>query len=152
MHWSGKMARRVIVFGALLLASGSGCGDGSNKFVNDQAARTALDAALTAWSHGSKPGLVAGSEPPVVVHDTPWSRGQQLASYEILGEEEGAAAEKRFNVRLSLAKSGRTEEVQYHVLGNGPLMVFRDQDYLRNINMENRPNPPRTVGRARKTR
>lgn len=152
MHWSRKRALRAAVLGAMVLASVNGCGVGSNEFVDDQAARTALDAALTAWSRGSKPGLLAGSDPPVMVHDTPWSRGQRLESYEILGEEEGAAAEKRFNVRLSLAKSGRTEEVQYHVLGNSPLMVFRDQDYLRDINMENRPNPSRTAGRARRPR
>jgi len=152
MHLSNKTARRAVVLGAMVLACVNGCGVGSNEFVDDQAARIALDAALTAWSHGLKPGLVAGSEPPVMVHDTPWSRGQRLESYEILGEEKGAAAEKRFNVRLSMAKSGRTEEVQYHVLGNGPLMVFRDQDYLRNINMENRPKPSLTGGRARRPR
>jgi len=151
MHRSAKSALRAIVLGSLFLASVIGCGDGSSKFLDDQAARTALDTALTAWSRGSKPGVLPGSEPPVVVHDTPWSQGQHLASYEILGEE-SAAAEKRFTVRLSLSKPERTEDVQYHVLGVSPLMVFRDQDYLRNINMENGPKLLRTGGRVRRTR
>jgi hypothetical protein len=153
MHGSRKTARLSIVLGALFLAAGNGCGGGSSTSPDDQAARAALDAALTAWSRGSKPGVVPGSEPPVVVHDTPWSQGQRLASYEVLGEEEGAAAaEKQFIVRLSLSKPDRDEEVKYHVLGISPLMVFRDQDYLRNINMENGPRPLRTGGRARRPR
>ena len=77
-------------------------------------------------------------EPPVQVHDTPWSLGDRLASYEILGEET-SAAEKQFTVRLSLAKPERVQEVQYYVIGRGPVMVFRDEDYLRNINMEDGP-------------
>jgi hypothetical protein len=36
------------------------------------------------------------------------------------------------------------------VLGTGPVMVFRDQDYMRNINMEDGPrlNRPRTTKAA----
>ena len=49
------------------------------------------------------------------------------------------AAERRFSVRLSLAKPERVQEVQYYVLGRDPVMVFRDEDYIRNINMDNGP-------------
>ncbi len=45
----------------------------------------------------------------------------------------------RFSVRLSFAKPERVEEVQYYVLGRDPVMVFRDEDYMRNINMVNGP-------------
>ena len=114
-------------------------------------ARTALDAALKAWRDGGKPGTVAGTDPPVQVLDTPWAQGDRLASYEILGEEAGGAAvEKQFTVRLVLAKPERTEEVTYHVIGQGPVMVFRDEDYRRNINMEDGPKLEKPGSRSRR--
>ena len=30
----------------------------------------------------------------------------------------------------------------YYVIGRGPVQVFRDEDYIRNINMENGPKLP----------
>jgi hypothetical protein len=139
------LPRRARLAAALLLALplGAGCqGGGAAEAPSTQAARRALDAALEAWKRGEKPGELPGTEPKVIAHDTPWAQGQRLASYEILGEgEDGrAAAEQQFNVRLSLAGPDRTEEVRYHVLGTGPLMVFREEDYQRNINMENGPS------------
>ena len=82
-------------------------------------------------------------QPPVQVNDTPWSQGDRLGSYEIL-KEETSGPEKLFTVRLSLTKPDRVEEVQYHVMGQGPVMVFRDQDYERNINMEDGPKLQKT--------
>ena len=79
------------------------------------------------------------------MHDTPWSQGDRLASYEIL-EEDTSGTEKKFTVRLSLAKPERVEEVQYYVIGHGPVMVFRDEDYLRNINMEDGPTLKKPAG------
>lgn len=149
-----SLATRFTVFGGLLLSISlcAGCGNGTAAAPSEDAARAALDAALTAWSRGAKPGELSGTEPPVLVHDTPWGQGQQLASFEILKEDPGAAVEKQFTVRLSLAKPDRTEEVQYHVLGGNPLMVFRDEDYERNINMENGPSLIKTGGRRRRPR
>ena len=70
---------------------------------SDEVARTALDSALKAWRDGKKPGDLAGTEPRVAILDTAWAHGDRLESYEILGEEPGVA-EKRFAVRLSMAK------------------------------------------------
>lgn len=146
------ITRPAVVLGSLLVLACSGCGNGAAAVPTNDAARTALDSALAAWTKGAKPGEVPGSEPPIVVHDSLWGRGRQLASFEILKEEEGAAAEKRFLVRLALSKPEQTEEVQYHVLGVSPLMVFRDEDYQRNINMENGPALIRSGSRGRKSR
>ncbi len=144
-------AWRLILGAGLLLPLGAGCGGDSAAAPTGDAARAALDAALTAWSKGAKPGEVPGTEPKVMVHDTPWSQGQQLASFEILKEDEGAAAEKQFTVRLTLSKPERTEETRYHVLGVNPLMVFRDEDYQRNINMENGPSLHKSGRRGRRS-
>lgn len=154
MYSHCNAARRLIVLGVLLLSISvcAGCGNGSAAVPSEDAARAALDAALTSWSQGAKPGELAGVEPRVTVHDTPWGQGQQLSSFEILKEDQGAAVEKQFLVRLSLSKPERTEEVRYHVLGVEPLMVFRDEDYQRNINMENGPKVIKAGDRRRKPR
>ncbi len=87
----------------------------------------------------------------VEVHDTPWAQGAKLESFEIVHEESGPS-EKRFGVRLSLGKPARVQEVQYHVLGLGPVMVFRDEDYTRNINMEDGPKLSPPAGKSRRRR
>ena len=135
-----KTTRFMMLAGsALLLLTAGGCGNGpSDALPSDDAAREALEAALKSWRDGGKPGPVAGMKPPVEVHDTPWSLGERLSSYEILREDK-SAAEMRFSVRLSLTKPERDQEVQYYVLGRDPVMVFRDEDYIRNINMVNGP-------------
>ena len=128
----------VLACSALLILPGGGCGNGSAALPSNDVARAALEGALSTWRAGGKPGTLTGMKPSVQVTDTPWSHGDRLGSYEIIGEST-TGAEKRFTVRLSLTKPERVEEVQYHVLGKDPVMVFRDQDYLRNINMEDGP-------------
>ena len=136
----------------LVLLGAGGCGNGSSGGLPaDDVARRSLEAALTAWRDGGKPGPVAGMEPPVEVHDTPWSLGDRLSSYEIVGENK-SAAEMKFSVRLSLAKPERVQEAQYYVLGQDPVMVFRDEDYLRNINMDNGPRLNNRAGSSRRRR
>jgi hypothetical protein len=153
MFRSSTTARFAMVcLVAILPCFATGCGTGSSAPPSDEVARTALEKALATWRDGGKPGAIKGTEPLVEVHDTPWSQGERLGSYEIVKEDTGTA-EKRFTVRLSLTKPERAEEVQYYVLGKGPVMVFRDQDYMRNINMEDGPklNRPGTskAGRRR---
>lgn len=141
----------ALVSAGLLLAA-AGCSNGAASAPTGEVARAALDAALKSWRDGGKPGTLAGMDPPVQVLDTPWAQGDRLASYEILGEEPGATAvEKQFNVRLVLSKPDRTQEVTYHVIGQGPVMVFRDEDYKRNINMEDGPKLEKPgAGRGRR--
>jgi hypothetical protein len=152
MHRIRNAAWRTMLAAALLLPVTSGCGDGSAAAPAEDVARAALEAALSAWSRGDRPGEIAGARPPVVAHDTPWGKGRSLDSFEILGESEGAAAERQFIVRLTLSKPEGAEEVVYHVLGVDPLMVFRDEDYRRNINMENGPSLIKTGNRRRRSR
>jgi hypothetical protein len=135
----GMTRLAILSCSAMLLLAGGGCGgNGSAALPSDDVARTALEGALNAWRGGGKPGAIEGTDPVVQVTDTPWSQGDQLGSYEIV-KEDTSGAEKKFTVRLSLTKPDRVEEVQYHVMGRGPVMVFRDQDYLRNVNMEDGP-------------
>ena len=136
----------------LILCGGAGCGNGtSDAFPSDEVARQAVETALKTWCEGGKPGPLAGTQPPVEVHDTPWHLGDRLSSYEILTEDK-SAAQRRFSVRLSLAKPDRVQEVQYFVLGRDPVMIFRDEDYVRNINMDNGPKLIKAGGSARRRR
>lgn len=153
MHAHSKARRISSLIVSLLAGLAAGCGQ-SPSAPTEQSARAALETALVAWTRGGAPGELTNGDQPVVVHDTPWSQGERLAAYEILGEDEtdDATAEKRFTVRLSLGQPERTEDVQYHVLGASPLMVFRDQDYQRNINMENGPSLIRPGRRSRRPR
>ncbi len=134
-----------------LLLAASGCGDArSEALPSDESARTALDLALSSWRDGKKPGPIAGTTPPAEIHDSRWSLGDRLASFEILDEEKNGA-EMKFNVRLTLAKPAGVQEVKYYVLGRDPVMIFRDEDYARNINMDNGPSL-NGGGNARKRR
>jgi hypothetical protein len=150
LHTKFAVRAAFLVGSALLPLTAGGCGNGRASAPSGDVARAALDAALKSWRDGGKPGAVAGVNPPVQVLDTPWAQGDRLSSYEILGEEAGAAAEKQFNVRLVLSRPERTEEATYHVLGSGPVMVFRDEDYRRNINMEDGPKLDKPKGRTRR--
>jgi hypothetical protein len=110
-----------------------------------------LESALKTWQGGGHPGTLAGTDPPVQVTDTPWAQGAKLESFEIT-QAESIGAAKRFAVRLALTKPAGVQEVQYYVLGGGPVMVFRDEDYMRNTNMEDGPklSKPRSQTRRRK--
>ena len=149
MFWPKHPARLGLACCSLFLLASGGCSHGSGSPPSEEVARASLEAALKAWRDGGKPGTLAGTNPPVQVFDTPWAQGDRLASYEILGEETGTA-EKQFNVRLTLAKPERVQEVKYYVIGHGPVMVFRDEDYQRNINMEDGPKLEKTGGRTRR--
>ena len=143
-------ARAAVLIGSALLAlTAGGCGHGTATAPPGDVARAALDAALKSWRDGGKPGTVAGADPPVQVLDTPWGLGDRLKSYEILGEEAGTA-ERQFSVRLVLSKPEKVQEVKYYVIGQGPVLVFRDEDYQRNINMEDGPKLSKPTSRTRR--
>jgi hypothetical protein len=138
---------------ALIVFCG-GCGGGGGGAAappSDEVARRSLESALQAWQSGEKPGVLAGTDPKVQVQDTPWAQGEKLASFEILQAEPNGAG-KRFSVRLTLSKPAGVKEVQYYVLGLGPVMVFRDEDYARNINMEDGPIPAKSSKQSRRGR
>jgi hypothetical protein len=121
---------------ALLLLGG--CGPGYDVQLSSGAARAALEAALSAWKSGGSPGTIAGSDPPVEVVDSTWQAGTKLTSFEVL-REEGGQADHRFVVRLDHPTAPHEVEVPYRVIGKGPTWVYREDDYVRVMNMDNGP-------------
>ena len=145
-----KIRFALLFLSAPFLLGAGGCGSGSGGAVlpSDDVARTALESALKVWQGGGKPGKLAGTDPLVEVTDTPWAQGKKLESFEI-SQAETLGAVKRFDVHLTLAKAAGVQEVQYYVLGRGPVMVFRDEDYKRDTNMEEAPKLSRPRGKSR---
>ncbi|MDE2508096.1 MAG: hypothetical protein KGM43_12850 [Planctomycetota bacterium] len=112
-----------------------GCGEsGGGALPASDIAKAALEQSLNAWKTGGKPGAIGDGKPAITVVDTPWQNGQMLESFEILNDEEGET-ERTFLVRLSQGKPPVAHEVRYRVIGNDPVMVYRDEDYQTLINM-----------------
>ncbi len=134
--------RRFASAGAALALGFAGCpGGGSTPIPSDQAARSAVEAALAAWKAGKPPGPIEGTTPPVQAVDTSWQNGQKLAAFEVVGPVAGAS-EKRYAVRLTPAgPDAKIQDAEYVVLGTDPLFVYRDADYLRTLNMDDNPAP-----------
>lgn len=143
---------------SLMLAAGfasaafaAGCGASSRAYApTETAAREALEASLSAWQKGEKPARLASGTPPVQVSDFQWDSGQALESYKILAEEpdEGDAT-KRFSASLKLKTSKDETKTRYVVLGREPMLVYREEDYARLINMDNNPRAASTSRRRR---
>jgi hypothetical protein len=128
----GQLVRRlgpVVGLGFLVLV-GAGCsGTGTGRYIPSGAtARQSLEAALSAWQQGQKPGAIETVSPSVHAVDSRWQSGQKLGSYEILKEESGDGP-KWFQVRLKMQKPAGEQVVRYVVVGRGPVWVWREDDY-----------------------
>jgi hypothetical protein len=128
------MQRRTTRAAALalagLLAWCAGCSKSrsiNQYFPPEQAARKALETALTAWQNGEPMGRFPGT-PSVQVQDVHWQRGQRLQSFEILNAEAGSGP-RVFSVRLNMKEPAAEEVVRYYVVGKEPLWVYRQEDY-----------------------
>ena len=107
-----------------------GCGGSPEKKYIPKAvtARRALGAALQHWKSGEKHGPVADFDVPVNVFDARWQNGKKLESYEIL-DEIPSDGPKIFLVKMKLDEDKEEKEVKYFIVGNNPLLIFREQDY-----------------------
>jgi hypothetical protein len=115
----------------------AGCGDSANhdKYIpKEAAARKALEAALTSWQNGQKPGTIETDDVPIEVMDSKWRAGQKLASFQILQEEPGQGP-RWFSVKLVMQKPAQEQTVRYVVLGNSPLWVYREEDFKKTSGM-----------------
>ena len=127
--------RPALALLALLIAS---CG-GPSPIPPAAVARAALETSLTAWRDGKPPSATAQAQPPVHSVDSQWSMGRKLASFEVL-REQPSETDKRFVVKLNYRDPPAVAEGVYVVIASQPLAVFREEDFIRNMNMDN--NPP----------
>ncbi len=135
-----RIRRRAALAAALaVLLVVPACGRPSMNPGADRA-RAALEASLTAWRDGKKPGNVEGADPPVQAVDNDWSNGRKLSAFEVL-REQPSESDKRFVVKLTYTNQAAPVEAVYVVVGVRPIGVYREEDYARMLNMDNNPTP-----------
>ena len=135
-----------LAYVACLAILTTSCSEPSHTPSNEDA-RKALTTTLDAWKSGKKVGTVANADPKVQVSDFQWAAGELLDSYEISGEESSPSS-KVFTVKLNVGKSPKPVEAKYHVLGRAEIMIYRDEDFARAMNMDNNPKA-KPGGRSR---
>jgi hypothetical protein len=136
----------VAVLGLGLLA---GCDSGNARYApSSRDARASLEAALTAWREGKPAGSI-DVKPPVHVVDSAWQNGQQIESFTIGDEQNVDDGTKQFLVKLVTKPKKSEQEVKFVVHGTDPVYIFREEDYVRTLNMENNPAAPRSKSSSR---
>ncbi|MGV2337148.1 MAG UNVERIFIED_CONTAM: hypothetical protein LVR18_24670 [Planctomycetaceae bacterium] len=88
----------------------AGCGSGESRYLPpEEAARVALDAALSSWKGGAKLATITTGPVPVDTFDARWRDGRVLESYEIL-EYELVEDRPTFRVRVGLKGEAVVED------------------------------------------
>lgn len=113
--------------------------------VAEAEAKGALEAALNAWKEGKPCGEIPGVVPTTRVVDSAWMSGEQLGAFAIVAGPSGdpAGGPRTFRVKLTMAKPAGEREVDYILMGADPLIIYRDEDFQRTLNMDNNPAPKR---------
>jgi hypothetical protein len=123
----------------IALAASSGCGKTAESFVPpSDHAQASVERALSAWQSGAAVGRIepaASGQTPLQAVDGDWQSGKKLTSFEILSELPREEGPRRFHVRLTLAGAAAPVEVTYYVVGQDPLWIFRDRDYMQTTTM-----------------
>ena len=134
--WLPSCLVGVICLGALALA---GCGKTAESFVPaSDHAQASVERALQAWQSGASAGRIepaAKGQVPLQAVDSDWIAGKKLQNFEIVGEMPREAGPRRFTVRLTLAGARAPIEATYYVVGQDPLWIFRDRDYMQTTTM-----------------
>jgi len=140
-----RSATLVLVAGVCAIALVPGCERSPRSYQPSTiSARGALEAALATWERGGDADELESASPPVHVLDFQWQAGLVLEGYEILEEEPGEGeSEKRFSVLLKMKKTKGEKRARYIILRQGPIWVFREEDYARTSNMGDNPGSRR---------
>jgi hypothetical protein len=96
-----------------------------------EAARQAIEKALHEWQKSPNIERTTTAIRPILFVDQQQPPGQRLREFEILGETPGYADEgyRRFLVRLFLNDPDDTVVAVYYVFGEGPIWVYRSDDF-----------------------
>jgi hypothetical protein len=120
----------------------SGCGGGSAPIASTEVARKALQASLEAWKDGKPASSLAAETPRIEPVDFEWKARKTLLNYEI-GEVVSGQGTQTFAATLTIKGEPAARRVRYMVLGLDPVLVFRDEDFDRFMNMDNAPSSPK---------
>lgn len=132
-------SRYVLVLASAAIVVALGCGGKTNEsFVPaSDHARSSVQRVLTTWQSGGAAGRLepADGGPAIQAVDSDWMAGKKLEKFEITGEMPRDSGPRRFTVRLTLAGAAAPIETEYYVVGQDPLWVFRDRDYMQTTTM-----------------
>ena len=92
-------------------------------------ARRALDDSLTAWRNSPELERTTSTIRPVMFVDQQRQPGQRLRQFIVLGEYQGAESFRRYLVKLELEQPNETIHAFYYVFGQGPIWVYRAEDF-----------------------
>jgi len=131
------------------LAICSGCGkesrpDRGRYLPSAEVARRAVEEALGEWKKSWRIERTTSALRPVMFVEQQQPPGQKLLGFDILGETPGYETEgyRRFLVRLSLAEPEDTVVAAYYVFGQGPVWVYRAEDFDMIMHMDKSMMPP----------
>jgi hypothetical protein len=91
-------------------------------------ARRAVERSLEEWRNSPPLDLTTPRARPVMFVDQQRRPGRRLRDFAILGESEAEGC-RRFQVRLSLADPDESILAAYYVFGQGPIWVYRAEDF-----------------------
>lgn len=131
------MRLRGFAMMGLIFLAGCGGGGGTAPIPSADEAKKSLQTTLDAWKAGQPPASLDAGTPKIEAVDFDWVAGKKLTEFAI-GEESPEAGTKTFDVKITLAPGG-VRDVKYMVLGKDPVLVYRDEDFRRMLNMEDDP-------------
>jgi hypothetical protein len=125
----------------LALVICSSCGTTSRpdpeRYLPDpEAARRAVEESLEAWRQSPEIDNTSSKPRPVVFVDQTRKPGQRLREFAILGVSPGSDGCRRFKVKLALAEPDESKLVSYYVFGQGPIWVYRAEDFEMMMHMD----------------
>jgi hypothetical protein len=115
----------------------------AGRFLTDpRAARDALEKSLNAWRESPDVERTANAVKPIMFVEQQQPAGQRLTGFEVLGETAGYEGYRRFLARLSLEDPEEAITAAYYVFGQGPIWVYRAEDFDMIMHMDKSMMPP----------
>lgn len=99
-------------------------------------ARRAVEESLEGWRNVPAPESTAAKAGPVTFVDQTRKPGQRLREFAILGVAAGVDGCRRFQVKLALEEPDETIFASYYVFGQGPIWVYRAEDFEMMMHMD----------------
>ena len=93
------------------------------------AARRAVEESLETWRKSPDLERTTLTIQPVMFVDQSRKPGQRLREFTVLGESAGADGCRRFQVKLVLEQPDESILVAYYVFGQGPIWVYRAEEF-----------------------
>jgi hypothetical protein len=122
---------------AFLASCGPAARPDAERYLPDpRDARRAIEESLEGWC---KSGALERTTPKiqrVMFVDQSRKPDQRLRAFEILGESSGLDGCRRFQVKLSLEQPNESILASYYVFGQGPIWVYRAEDFEMMMHMD----------------